>query len=501
MIIPLNSTTPIAIGPFATSGTPTITIYVNGSLVTPTPGTPNAGVQIGSSGTYIASYTPAGTTDTGVAGNILLTGTIGPQSISVNIDTSTSLVFDEIFNIAADIDKINLSVGMEGIPSYGSTLSITGGGGGPLVPYGSYGGNGVWSYDNGYFWYDASNTRWTYGSAMGLTNNSSTDGATGEDWQWAATTATISPGLGSIFLNTQQIGTAALAADTNINWLVNVFIQTICQNGIPFGVLVSGDAPVPTGVYVYIGMENSGNVLFGGPWINGTYQIPTTQIKLNADTNKWDILDQYGTPTWTNEAGGILGTYTWAGHPNATVTPNFPMIQTALVDNGLAKTASGSVKASPTPTDTAFTVTDVTGTIPQFGCVVWDSTAANSGQSTFVYDDNTGEMMFPAPFPSLAEVPVAGDKFIISAESAALMTMLEVLILYFNSLTVQLDLTQVVPTSNTAHTVGDALNAARAQGFGKWVFSGTTLTLYAEDGDTVVRTFTLDSATAPTQRI
>lgn len=63
-----------------------------------------------------------------------------------------------------------------------------------------------------------------------------------------------------------------------------------------------------------------------------------------------------------------------------------------------------------------------------------------------------------------------------------------------------LDLTQAIPTSNTAQTVGDALNAARAEGFGKWVLIGTTLTLYAGDGVTVVRTFTLDSATNPTQR-
>lgn len=66
---------------------------------------------------------------------------------------------------------------------------------------------------------------------------------------------------------------------------------------------------------------------------------------------------------------------------------------------------------------------------------------------------------------------------------------------------VKLDFTQAVPTSNTAETVGDALNAARAQAFGKWVLSGTTLRLYASDGSTVVRTFTLDSATAPTQRV
>jgi hypothetical protein len=55
-------------------------------------------------------------------------------------------------------------------------------------------------------------------------------------------------------------------------------------------------------------------------------------------------------------------------------------------------------------------------------------------------------------------------------------------------------------TGNTANSVGDCLNAARAQGFGKWMLSGTTLTLYGSDGSTVVKTFTLDSASAPTQR-
>lgn len=63
-----------------------------------------------------------------------------------------------------------------------------------------------------------------------------------------------------------------------------------------------------------------------------------------------------------------------------------------------------------------------------------------------------------------------------------------------------LDMTQAVPTSNTAQTMGDALNAARAQGFGKWALVGTTLTLYAADGTTALRAFTLDSATAPTSR-
>jgi len=62
-------------------------------------------------------------------------------------------------------------------------------------------------------------------------------------------------------------------------------------------------------------------------------------------------------------------------------------------------------------------------------------------------------------------------------------------------------LTQVIPaTGNTGNSLADCLNAARAQGFGKWILSGTTLTLYGADGATVVRTFTLDSASAPTQR-
>lgn len=63
-----------------------------------------------------------------------------------------------------------------------------------------------------------------------------------------------------------------------------------------------------------------------------------------------------------------------------------------------------------------------------------------------------------------------------------------------------LEFTQAIPTTNTAQTVGDALNAARAQGFGRWVKSGTTLTLYAANGTTVVRTFTLNDTDAPTSR-
>jgi hypothetical protein len=65
---------------------------------------------------------------------------------------------------------------------------------------------------------------------------------------------------------------------------------------------------------------------------------------------------------------------------------------------------------------------------------------------------------------------------------------------------VLISLTQAIPAHNTAQTVGDALNAARAQGFGAWSLSGTLLTLYAADGSTVVRQFTLNSPFNPTSR-
>lgn len=67
--------------------------------------------------------------------------------------------------------------------------------------------------------------------------------------------------------------------------------------------------------------------------------------------------------------------------------------------------------------------------------------------------------------------------------------------------TVTIDTTALIPTTgNATNSIADCLNAARAQGFGKWAISGTTLNLYAGDGTTVIHSFTLDSATAPTSR-
>jgi hypothetical protein len=73
-------------------------------------------------------------------------------------------------------------------------------------------------------------------------------------------------------------------------------------------------------------------------------------------------------------------------------------------------------------------------------------------------------------------------------------------VLTVNLTPVNINMSQSVPTSNTAQTVGDALNAARAYGFGKWVINGTTLSLYASDNTTIIKTFTLDSGSYPTSR-
>jgi hypothetical protein len=59
---------------------------------------------------------------------------------------------------------------------------------------------------------------------------------------------------------------------------------------------------------------------------------------------------------------------------------------------------------------------------------------------------------------------------------------------------------EVNSATATGNTLRAAAKAAWAQGFGRWVLSGTTLTLYGTDGVTAVRTFTLNDAENPTSR-
>ena len=107
--------------------------------------------------------------------------------------------------------------------------------------------------------------------------------------------------------------------------------------------------------------------------------------------------------------------------------------------------------------------------------------------------------------PGIYRIDVPNAVFVAGAESAMLqLTGLNTsngAVVHYNMAKVQFDLSQNVPLVNTAHSIGDALNAARAQGFGKWQIVGNTMNIYAEDGITLVKSFNLDSGSYPTQRM
>jgi hypothetical protein len=107
--------------------------------------------------------------------------------------------------------------------------------------------------------------------------------------------------------------------------------------------------------------------------------------------------------------------------------------------------------------------------------------------------------------PGIYRIDVPNAVFVAGAESAMLQltgtNQTNGAVVHYNMAKVQFDLSQNVPLSNTAHSIGDALNAARAQGFGKWQIVGNTMNIYAEDGITLVKSFALDSGSYPTQRM
>ncbi len=65
---------------------------------------------------------------------------------------------------------------------------------------------------------------------------------------------------------------------------------------------------------------------------------------------------------------------------------------------------------------------------------------------------------------------------------------------------INLNLTQSVPLNNTDQTVGDALNSARAYGFGKWAINGNLLEYYTPDNLTIMKSLTLDNSNYPRSR-
>ena len=64
----------------------------------------------------------------------------------------------------------------------------------------------------------------------------------------------------------------------------------------------------------------------------------------------------------------------------------------------------------------------------------------------------------------------------------------------------QVDMTQIYPNTNTAGTVGDALNAARSGAFGKRYFLDTNIHYYSPDETTIIKTMEVNSKFTPTIR-
>jgi hypothetical protein len=107
--------------------------------------------------------------------------------------------------------------------------------------------------------------------------------------------------------------------------------------------------------------------------------------------------------------------------------------------------------------------------------------------------------------PGLYRLDIPNDALVSGADDVTIMVKgasgTNAAVMTINLSPININMAQPVPTSNTAQTVGDALNAARAQGFGKWTINGNTLSLYAPDGSTIIKSFTLDSAKFPSQRV
>jgi hypothetical protein len=154
---------------------------------------------------------------------------------------------------------------------------------------------------------------------------------------------------------------------------------------------------------------------------------------------------------------------------------------------------ASSYTAPPSAATIATTVRDVDNTSPASGSL---GAKVNSAASA----GDPWATALPGSYSAgTAGAILGGLAALIGGVAAAVWTVTNRTLSAFG-FNVNLNLTQAVPNTNTPGTVGDALNAARAQGFGKWMLSGTALTLYGADGTTVVRVFTLDSATAPTSR-
>jgi hypothetical protein len=200
----------------------------------------------------------------------------------------------------------------------------------------------------------------------------------------------------------------------------------------------------------------------------------------------------------TGPVGSVTGTV--GSIAGVTFPANFSALAIAAtsgqvgIDLTNIKQATSATTLTNIVVPTVTSVGSVTGSVGSVSGSVGSVTGAVGSVAGVTFPSNFGSM-------AIASTGQVGVDFTNIKQATSPTTLSNITIPTVSTVTsANLNLGQAVPTSNAAQTVGDALNAARAQGFGKWLLSGTTLTLYGPDGTTAVRTFTLDSATAPTQR-
>ena len=336
----------------------------------------------------------------------------------------------------------------------------------------------------------------------------------------------VTGAVGSVTGAVASVTAAVTLPTMPTNWVTATGIAASALNGKGDWLLSSGYTAPPTVASIATGvwqdttagdfttLNSIGKALYinaapgaaGGHFISGSNAATTVNFTGNLSGSVGSVTGSVGSVTGSvGSVTGAVGSVTGAvgsvtgAVASVTAAVTLPTMPTNWVTaTGIAASALNG--KGDWLLSSGYTAPPSAATI---GAAVWDVTLAShlSAGSTGLALNAAGSAGDPwsTSLPGAYGAGTAG-KILGSYLDAAITTRSTYAGGAVASVTtpVSIDLTQAVPTTNTAETVGDALNAARADGFGKWKISnGTTLELFASDNLTVVRTFTLDSATSP----
>ncbi len=246
---------------------------------------------------------------------------------------------------------------------------------------------------------------------------------------------------------------------------------------------VNGPSSITAGVGLASGYRSFGNVsseFFDCEFvINNTSGSATSTVGINI------------------EDGGSLGVYVYGGsiQTSAAAGSVFDLVQNdvPLVVSGLAYN----------PSKTTGTITTVgSADVNSVNTVAGFAPATLANQTS----QGTGTLATAAEAATILSAITTGDSGL-TAQIDAVGTNVSTLV---DGVTVagyasgqdpwsQIK-AQMLNQAAASGTYEESLVAARAQGFGKWVLNGTTLQIYAPDNATVIKTFSIYSASNPTSR-